>query len=93
MSLLIALVFDIAMIIWTVKCWKHECDYIKASWRDQQIGHVANGCKNFMLDTVITTTATTILGFQGFYAAGLALFMSNLMSMIFFAPPKNAPHL
>lgn len=54
-----------------------------------EFGHTFRGVWNFGLDLLITTAATTILGLNGFYAAGLAIFFSNMMSIIFFAPPRS----
>jgi hypothetical protein len=37
-------------------------------------------------DVVLTSCATTLFGLGGFYGAAGALFMSNLLSVVFFLP-------
>ena len=89
MSILIWIGFSLLMILWTVYNWKHEWAYILESFKSGQYGHTDRGVWNFVLDLIITTSATAILGLVGFYAAGLALFFSNVMSIVFFAPPRS----
>ena len=89
MSILVWIAFTLCMIVWTIINWKHEFKYITESFQCGEYGHTARGVWNFVLDLVITTSATGILGLNGFYAAGLAIFFSNMISVIFFAPPRS----
>lgn len=89
MSILIWLFISMGLIVWTIINWKHELQYIQHSWQIGDVKGVLRGCTNFALDTLITGSATAILGLTGLYAAGLAIFFSNMISVIFFAPPKE----
>lgn len=81
----------LANIVWAVINWKIEWNHVAAVWTNgpvlshRPMAYLVPLVK-FGGDIVVTSTATTLFGFSGFYGATGALFFSNMLSVVFFLP-------
>jgi hypothetical protein len=81
-----------ANILWAVLNWKREWDHLLAVWSSPpgrggwRMAEYALSLVRLVGDVVLTSCATTLFGLGGFYGAAGALFMSNLLSVVFFLP-------
>ena len=75
-------------IVWAVINWKNEIDLISAVFKDpfNNLGLTFIAPIFFIADIGITATATALFGFGGFYGSAMAIFMSNILSLVFFTP-------
>ncbi len=84
-------------IVWAVYNWKNEFDLIKAVYENFSIRSVNSmhffAPLYFISDLAITGTATSIFGFAGFYGSAMAIFMSNVLSVVFFTPRGETKQL
>lgn len=83
-----------ANIIWSVLNWKAEWDHVVAVWSGRPLlDHppllYLTSLLRLVGDIVITSMAASVFGFSGFYGAAGALFMSNMLSVVFFLPRRQ----
>lgn len=87
MMLMIVLLF--MNILWACWNWKREWTHMISLISCKQWKEVPLAAVCFFGDIGITTSATAIFGFSGFYGSAMALFMSNVMSYMYFVPKKK----
>lgn len=76
-------------IVWACWNWKREWSRMTNAIRYKQWKEVPIAAVCFFADLGITTSATAIFGFGGFYGSAMALFMSNVMSYMYFTPKRQ----
>ena len=91
--LLMVLLFGLN-IIWAVINWRNEYDLCRAVYSSATStwGLYILAPLFFLGDLGITGMATSLFGFSGFYGSAMALFMSNILSIVFFTPKGEAKH-
>lgn len=79
-------------VIWAISNWKNEYDYMQAVYSQGfQFSWTFILAPTFLIaDIAITGGATTLFGLTGFYAGAIAIFMSNVLSAVFFTPKGSA---
>ena len=90
--MLLTMAFMAVNIIWAVLNWKTELKHLKNVWshpKSHTMYEYIMAVIGFGGDLVITAMATSIFGFTGFYGAAMAIFMSNILSIVFFMPKKK----
>ena len=75
-------------ILWAVINWKAEIDLVKAAFENpfDNMTVTLTSPLFFIADIGITAMATSLFGFGGFYGSAMAIFMSNVLSLVFFTP-------
>jgi len=79
-------------ILWAVLNWKSEIDLVIAAYQNpfNNIALAFIAPLFFLADIGITGAATSIFGFGGFYGSAMAIFMSNILSLVFFTPKGDS---
>lgn len=94
--LVIVLIFLVLMILWTVLDWKTEFDFMMLCFKNIMIVPPITTVSSIIKlagDIFLVGIAIDLLGLSGFYGASAGLFMSNIMSMVFFMPGKKQKEL
>ena len=86
-----------ANIVWAVCNWKVEWDYLVEVWTMRPFGsrppiEYLTSLVRLGGDVILTTSAASVFGFSGFYGAAGALFMSNMLSVVFFLPRRRVSY-
>lgn len=90
--MIIIIVLLLANIIWAVLNWKKEFDHMCNCfkyWKNVTLWELIMSICLFAGDLFITTSAVSIFGMTGLYGSVGALFMSNILSIVFFMPKKE----
>lgn len=83
-------------IVWAVLNWRDEYDTMIGAIKftdeitPKSVINIFKCSSLFIADITITGTATAIFGFGGFYGSAMAIFMSNILSVVFFVPKGEA---
>lgn len=88
---IIVLIVLFANIAWAVLNWKREWDHVVGVWSTPPRKGIVDyplSIVRLVGDIAITSAATSLFGLGGFYGAAGALFMSNLVSVVFFLPKR-----
>lgn len=90
--MLLIIIILLSQILWTVYDWKQEFDHMMFCFKNiTQVPPTITFMSIAKLagDIFLVSIAINILGLGGFYGAIGGLFMSNVMSLVFFMPSKK----